>query len=227
MTRRKLSTIVGSLVLIFAVVGASGCLAIEEHVKVSGDGSIEEFRISMNMSKELYLLLLENTTSNSLCGDIEKNADEQVELTCDEKINGNQAIIVITAKDIKPENKSGSADSDDSILDGIRVYKEGDYLVYEDYTWLDEEESKESEDWGEFASLITLDYYLEMPGKIVDSNANIVNGNKAEWHMNGNQMGKVKIYAKSEVPKGICGPASVLGLALLPLLFRKRKVVAF
>lgn len=223
MSGRKLPMVVVGLFLILAVVSISGCLSIEEHVKVSRDGTIEELKISMNMSKELYLLLLENSTSNSLCDDILKDADDEVKLTCDEKISGDQAIIVITAENVKPKGDSRSMNSDDSILDGIRVYKEGDYLVYEDYTWLDEEESKESEDWGEFASLITLDYYLEMPGKIVDSNANIINGNKAEWHIDGNQMGKVKIYAKSEVPKGICGPALMPGLALLPLLFRKRK----
>ena len=49
-------------------------------------------------------------------------------------------------------------------------------------------------------SSITLDYYLTMPGKIVDSNANVVNGNKAEWHLSGKDLSNMKIYAKSEVP---------------------------
>jgi len=38
-----------------------------------------------------------------------------------------------------------------------------------------------------------------MPGKIVESNANIVNESKAEWHMTGNKKGKIKIYAKSNI----------------------------
>jgi len=210
--KKILVILVGAILLIISI---SGCLAIEEHVKVSKDGTIKEFKISMNMSKELYLMMLENSTSNSLCEDFSKEK-EQVEATCEERVSGDRAIIVLTARNVKPEDSSWNTTK------SIRIYKEGDYLIYEDYTWFEE---GKNEDFGEFGNLITLDYYLEMPGKIVDSNANIVKENKAEWHMNGNQMGKVKIYAKSEIPKGICGPALILGLALLPLLFRKDKRV--
>jgi hypothetical protein len=38
-----------------------------------------------------------------------------------------------------------------------------------------------------------------MPGKIVDSKANQVNGNKAEWHLTGKTMSGMKMYARSEV----------------------------
>lgn len=44
-----------------------------------------------------------------------------------------------------------------------------------------------------------IDYYLEMPGKIVESNADIINGKKAEWHLT--EGGSTQnIYAKSEIP---------------------------
>ncbi len=43
-----------------------------------------------------------------------------------------------------------------------------------------------------------IDYYLEMPGKIIESNADVVNGKKAEWHMT--EGSTRNIYAKSEIP---------------------------
>lgn len=42
------------------------------------------------------------------------------------------------------------------------------------------------------------DYYLEMPGEIIESNADFVDGNNAEWHMNEGETRDV--YAKSEIP---------------------------
>jgi hypothetical protein len=47
---------------------------------------------------------------------------------------------------------------------------------------------------------ISMDYYLEMPGKIVDGNADTIKDNKAEWHLVGADISKTKIYAKSDIP---------------------------
>jgi hypothetical protein len=44
-----------------------------------------------------------------------------------------------------------------------------------------------------------LHYYLEMPGEIVNSNAEVVKGNKAEWHLKGKDIGI--IYAMARVKK--------------------------
>lgn len=207
MPKRKIFGIVVSLFLILVVVSISGCVDIEQHIKVSKDGTIKEFKISTNMSKEVYLMLLEDSPSNSLCGKFPE------EITCKERVSGNQAIVVLTIENVKPEDLARYTDN----AFRIKIYKEGDYLIYEDY-------SSFGEDSGEFGSLITVDYYLEMPGKIVESNADIVEGNKAEWHMNADQMTRIKIYAKSEISKGIWGPALIiLGLTLLLLLFRKKK----
>ena len=43
-------------------------------------------------------------------------------------------------------------------------------------------------------------YYLEMPGKIIESNADVVNGKKAEWHTLDGAGSKLNVYAKSEIP---------------------------
>lgn len=67
-------------------------------------------------------------------------------------------------------------------------------------------------------------YYLEMPGKIIESNADVVNGNKAEWHiLDGSTR---NVYAKSEIPTipelGFFGTTIILLIAVFGV--RKRCV---
>jgi hypothetical protein len=64
---------------------------------------------------------------------------------------------------------------------------------------------------------ITLDYYLEMPGKILDSNAETVKDNKAEWHAIGSEIYNTKIYAKSEVPL-LSGFSSIIAIIAITSL---------
>jgi len=47
---------------------------------------------------------------------------------------------------------------------------------------------------------VSFHYYLEMPGKIIESNADKVDNNKAEWHLQGNRAFSKPIYAVSELP---------------------------
>jgi hypothetical protein len=72
------------------------------------------------------------------------------------------------------------------------------------------------------ASAIDVHYYLEMPGEIVESNANVVDGNKAEWHMVGNTQPE-DIYAKCELPSmpGFGILSSVLAILAIAFFFRK------
>ena len=67
-------------------------------------------------------------------------------------------------------------------------------------------------------------YYLEMPGAIVESNADYVDGNKAEWHLSGVDAFTIPISAKSEVPalpiptpgfSGILAMVSIIGAIVI------------
>jgi hypothetical protein len=49
-------------------------------------------------------------------------------------------------------------------------------------------------------SALTVHYYLEMPGKIVESNADTIADTRAEWHLSGLDAFSTTIYARSEVP---------------------------
>ena len=68
---------------------------------------------------------------------------------------------------------------------------------------------------------ITVDYYLEMPGNIVNTTATTVNGNKAEWHFSGTSLFNTTIYAESQPPSipGFTSSITIIGFALVLLFF--------
>ena len=114
--------------------------------------------------------------------------------------------------------------SDEFIDDSDWLGNESDEFI-DDSDWL----GNEADDLGDaLLSGVSLHYYLEMPGKIVDTNANTVNGNKAEWHLTGTDVFTTEIYAKSEVPAlalpGFSALAALAGLACaLVCLYRKNR----
>ncbi len=61
---------------------------------------------------------------------------------------------------------------------------------------------------------ISVDYYLEMPGPIVNSTAQTVNDNKAEWHFGGKDIMNTRIYAECKTPAipGFTSVITILGL---------------
>lgn len=162
--------------------------------------------------------MVQNTTTGTFCGDIRANitSDLKDKVTCEESFTGDNVTITIHAEHVKPKDNADFAK-------GIEIYKENGYLIFKDNTW-HEESAKDQEDIKEYGSLVTIDYYLEMPGKIIDSNAHKVDGNKAEWHLDMYTASKTPIYAKSEIPNSsICGPGIIMALAVIPLLMMRRK----
>ena len=82
--------------------------------------------------------------------------------------------------------------------------------------------SEEQEMMRTMLSGITVDYYLEMPGKIVNTTATTVNGNKAEWHFSGEDIFNTTIYAESQPPSlvpGFTSTLAVIGCALLVIFY--------
>ena len=77
----------------------------------------------------------------------------------------------------------------------------------------------------EMMDSISLNYYLQMPGKITYSvGASSVDGNKAEWHLSGNQIGTTPITATSDLPSipGFDGVVVVMGILGAILLVRAK-----
>jgi len=223
-----------SKLLLVSIVGlallVSGCMSITVNSKVDKDGNIENYKIVINTSSLVYGVLVEgakkegfSSLRESLLSNISEDMRDKV--TYDEVWSGDTVSIIIEAKGFVPIKDAK-----------LRIRKEGNYLIYEDLTFKsnksnernisDEFKSNEVNILDEFGktllSSFSLHYYLEMPGKIVESNANTVKDNKAEWHLVGADAFNARIYAKSEIPSvpgfelwiGIIGLVVGLGLSL-------------
>ena len=181
------------LILIFSIF-FSGCVTLTYDTKVDRNGEIAEHTMIIETSSYVYSL-----------------------------INEEAKISEIVASEGGEYSEVWEEDDVRMIVSGIfppNIYTETDdeFLIYR-HTITDDFSSDYS-DYG--AAAIDVHYYLEMPGDIVDSNANVVDGNKAEWHMVGNTQPE-NIYAKCEVPSipgfGLFG--SVLAILALAFFFRK------
>ncbi|MFZ0005377.1 MAG: hypothetical protein WCC86_03870 [Methanoregula sp.] len=85
--------------------------------------------------------------------------------------------------------------------------------------------AEEQEMMQSMLSGITVDYYLEMPGKIVNTTATTVNANKAEWHFGGTSLFNTSIYAESDPPSisGFTSLITIIGFAIVLLFFGSMK----
>ena len=86
-----------------------------------------------------------------------------------EVMDRNYVLVIIETKYLTPEEVS-------ALSDGlIKVKKENGYITFEDLSYTNQ--TSASDAW--------LHYYLKMPGEIIDTNAEIIQGNTAEWHLKG------------------------------------------
>lgn len=201
------SKIIIGVVILAMVLMVSGCLTTTVDSKVNKDGSIDKYSLQMEMGSYMYDIL-NNAGEQTL-----KETAEERGATYTEEWNRSNVTITMAFNNPDPES--------------INVTSEvqGDYIIYRDNITaglidraMDETTSDYDIEMGELESPIKQHYYLEMPGEIVDSNADVVNGNKAEWHMV--EAGDSRpVYAKSEIPL-LSGFSSLMGIiVLLGLIF--------
>lgn len=207
----------------------SGCLGITMYTKVMKDGNVSDMKIEINTTSYVYGLMQSSaqqqgypTVKEYMLSNVSKEYGSSTmsgnTFDYNEEWSGDNVKMTLTAKgSFKPG-------------DPIKIYRDGNYMIFEysptastapmptptptpnpyGYGYNDSSMSNLSD---AMLSGITFNYYLEMPGKIVDSNANAVNDNKAEWHMNGKTMSGMKMYAKSEVPAAAPGFEALLAMA--------------
>ncbi len=164
-----------ALLLIALAVLLSGCATVNVHSKVNKDGGIESYKVVINTSSFVYGLLAEGAKKNgyeslreSFFSEIPE--EERDKVTYDEVWSGDQVSIIVEIRDYVPEED-----------DKLKVRKEDGFLIYEDLSFASESGQTTSDELSNaILSSFSLHYYLEMPGKIVDSNANVVKDNKAE-----------------------------------------------
>lgn len=177
----------------------SGCAQIAVHSTVTADGEIEEYRVDITMTRQAYGFL-ENTVEDEGYDNVsaylfdDANASVREQVNYEEEFDGDEVHIQIQMSDIDPPASSS-----------ISVRTEGDEVVYEDTTFLNESASETDSEVAEsIMSGLAVDYYLTMPGEITDTNADSVDGDTAEWHSTGSDaMTTTRVYARSEKPTGI------------------------
>jgi len=225
--------LVFSIFVIFLIV-SSGCINMQMtyQVKVNTDTSVENPKISLTLDRAGYNLLKLSATGQGyssvrelIQANISKTFDSN-DIDYDEEWNQDTGKVTITI-----ERKGKFYPSADS---KISIIKKENLIGYRDLTYYTEQQpdstnqyydQQQSEALANYMlSGITLNYYIEMPGKIVNTSANVVKDNKAEWHLTGLEISKTQIAAVSEVPSvsGFSSVIAIVSLLLLCIYSRKK-----
>jgi hypothetical protein len=222
------------LIVLLAILGAvilvSGCLGVTMSTTVNGNGKITDVSTELNLSQTNYDLFLSLIQMSSPGMDMKTYFLQNYS-----KSYGGPGTVV----DYKERKSDGyvhvtldARGPDVQPLEGsnVSVTKDGDYWVYRYITTGATSTSGVPTDTssltGSMANMVTMDFYLTMPGKIIDTNAHKVNGNKAEWHYNMTTLSNAgSLYAKSDVAKspGFESVAALLALTGCVYLLAMRK----
>jgi len=221
----------------------SGCVQMAMHSKANSDETLDSMKMTITTNSMVYSLfsnmaktqgyssVKEMINNPKVVQQATKNSNDQnsffepSNMEYSEEWNKDSVIMVFQSKHpFKPIEGSG-----------LTVTREGNYLIYR-HIWSPNSDktvntAKTTDSSSPFNQMFSasIDYYLEMPGKIVDSNANSVTDNKAEWHMNLDELSNAEFYAKSEIPSFpillVCGVVLVIIVigSLGYLLIKKRK----
>jgi hypothetical protein len=203
-------------------------MRMTENVKVNKDAQITATKFSIKMDQSAYNILKAAAKREG-----RTSVKEMIEANLSKSIGSENAIYnevwdnendKVTISVERTDTYSPPADSK------ISIKKNNNEIVYEDLTFYSEEKPDTSvtkspyfneTQYEEMADMmlsgVSADYYLEMPGKITESNAANVTDNKAEWHMSGSEISKTKIHAKSEVPllPGFTAGFAIIALGIL------------
>ena len=227
----KKSSVVLCIILLIIVFSA-GCIkmGLTYDTKVNKDANLEHAKISITTDSAGYGMLKSSAKSSGYSSIKEMMTNNLTKSIGKDNIlyteNWDKDRTKIT---ISLERIGAFTPSSDSKL---TIQKVDNTIVYKDDTFYNpsatESSSKDEsnpyftkEQAENMANMmlsgITLDYYLEMPGKILESNADTMKDNKAEWHVSGADTFKTKIYAKSEVPL-LSGFTSIIAIIAITCL---------
>ncbi len=207
------------ILMLLCAVALSGCMSFNVDSKVSSGGAIKSYKMVINTSPTVHSTLVDraeeegySTVGEYLTSSFKDNLE--CEANYDQVLRGDTVSYTLEATNCEPVEGGN-----------ISIYEEDGKLVYEDKSFVNEDVPQ-----GEIAdrllSDMTLDYHLEMPGEITDSNADKVEGNTAEWHLSGTDVMKTSIYARSELPllPGFQLVLGAAGLILALMVLRKIKI---
>jgi len=213
--KRLGTTGVFCLIFLFFTLLICGCFTMDTQVRVGADGLVQDYQVGITMNQYVYGMMMSGVEQNGQTSLREAFSDEygakENLFSYEEEWTGDDVTITVTSK------APFSVDDKEKLT----IRREGNYLIYEDSLFVSEEQSAYSDNpmANAMYSGMGSHYYLEMPGKIIESNANVVEGNKAEWHITGPAVFSTAYYAKSEVPAFVVpNLVWLVGLIVLILL---------
>jgi uncharacterized protein YceK len=177
--------VIGLAVVLLILV--SGCVSVSYDTKVSRNGIIEKYNMTIDTNSYVYSALnsqILKEGGKSIRDSVTSKGGKYKEVW-----DGNNVKILIS--ELPSQNAS--------------VQKNEDYIIYKDPVGIfgssgaDKNKEDSSGINEAMDQAIKIHYYLEMPNKIIDSNADYVEGNKAEWHML-NLTSIRDVFAKCETP---------------------------
>lgn len=206
-------------IAILAIMFVSGCLTETTDVKIDGNGEVEQYNVKLETNSDVYGMI------NSLLEENGTSLQEVMESQgCTYKEVWDKGNVTIITSGLPKENNVTVTKTDEYIIYEEDIAgDEEDMAVDEEEMAVDEEEMAGDEEEMAGDGFLVKHYYLEMPTDIIESNADVVNGNKAEWHMKENKIRN--IYAKSKVPtfSATLSGFEILGAVLILLIVRKLK----
>jgi outer membrane murein-binding lipoprotein Lpp len=177
--------VIGLTVVLMVLV--SGCVSLSYDAKVNRTGGIEKYNMTIDTNSYVYSALNSKTLEEdgkSIRDSVTSKGGKYKEVW-----DGNNVKILISG--LPSKNAS--------------VEKNENYIIYKDpvgvfgSSGMDKDKEDSSGVNKAMDQAIKIHYYLEMPNKIIDSNADYIEGNKAEWHML-NLTSIKDVYAKCETP---------------------------
>jgi len=201
-------------ILLSVAISLTGCFTGNVYTTVASDGTIANYKVVIETSSTVYGLLKESAKQggfSSVREMFEKQGlgSQGIKFNYNERWTEGNVIITMEAAE---------AFSADRLKDVI-ITKEGQYLIYRQKIGDSNSQTDTSDNpfTGMMSSAVSLNYYYKCR-KIVDSNANVAEGNKAEWHFSGSDFSGSEIYAKSEIPSFPI-PGFTISLGILSLIF--------
>lgn len=204
-----------AVVAVVLLAGLSGCATISVTADVGGADTIDRYEMNISTSTTVYGFLDQAAQEDGYddVGEmITSNAsipEENFEYS--EEIDGQEAMMRVEISDV-----------DVGSMPAISIEETDGQLVYEDTAFYNASAAgaePDSEIGSEMMSGFVLEYTLEMPGEITESNADEVEGNTATWtRTGGDAFDNTSIEATSEASSSVLSPGFGVIPAIVALL---------
>lgn len=195
---RQVATVLG----VVALLALAGCADVTTTVTVTSDAEIESMEYRAVIDDASYQALQERASENGYDNSTLYVQEEVINRT---GIGSIESTFEDRENDVVMEFRATDIDIDELPMDAVKT--DNGTIAYDDPEVVDRVDS---------AEIDTLTYTVEMPGEVVSSNADEVDGSTATWQVEEFEGEALRVEAESGDPiPGFGAPAALLALALV------------